>query len=137
MKINKAYLITEEEHSVNGIIFKDSTDDQFPYIESAINVLDENFNWWKENWSTLEQLIAKYLKEVEIDINNIFVSSRFTIFHGVDKNVEDVVWTGPAIVYTIENISTENLEKVKDSFGGMYKGHKIFVVENQLIILIG
>ena len=61
MKVRKVKLITEEARNVNGIQFLNSTEDQFPYVESAINTLDNNFNWWKDNWPEIEQLIAQNL----------------------------------------------------------------------------
>ena len=44
MKIKKVKLITEEARNVNGVTFLNSTEDQFPYVESTINSLDSNFN---------------------------------------------------------------------------------------------
>ena len=123
MEILKIHLITEGEGENS---FSNKTEDQFPYIESTINTLDDNFNWWKKNWESLEQLISQNLKE--IGETNSTITSRFTIFHGKDDSVKDVVWTGPAIVYTIQGISPEKVEELKKEFGGMYHGKKIFAL---------
>lgn len=140
MKKLKVKLITEEARKVNGVTFLNSTQDQFPYIESAINTLDNNFNWWKENWPSLEELVAQYLhKALEDKFENkkINVSSRFTVFHGSDEKVKDVIWTGPAITYEFEGASPSIVNAVKKQFGGMYKGRKIFAHENILVFLFG
>ena len=147
MKVKKIKLITEEARNVNGVTFTNNTEDQFPYIESALNSLDNNFNWWKESWPEVEQLIAQYINDVikkskgEFDVgsksSNVTVTSRFTMFHGVDEKVTDVIWQGPAIVYTLEGASPAVVGSVKNQFGGLYKGHKIFKDENQLIFLFG
>ena len=132
----RAKFINEEEREVNGVEFDNTTQDNFPHIESALNSLKNNFGWWKENWETLEQLIVKYLKE-ESEEKNIRISSRFTVFHGVDEKVDDVIFTGPCVCYTINGASPEVVKKVKEKFNGLYRGRKIFVDENQLIFLFG
>jgi hypothetical protein len=140
MKVKKIQLITEESREVNGVTFVNSTQDQFPYVESAINTLDNNFKWWKENWPSLEELVAQYLQKAlsdQFENKKINVSSRFTIFHGSDEKVEDVIWTGPCIVYTLEGAGSSVTTAVKKQFGGMYKGRKIFAEGDQLIFLFG
>jgi hypothetical protein len=140
MKVKKVKLITEEARNVNGVQFLNSTEDQFPYVESAINTLDGNFNWWKDNWPEIEQLMAQYLEKAMSDAfenRKVTVSSRFTVFHGADEKVEDVIWTGPAIVYTLEGAPPAITSSIKNSFGGMYKGKKVFSDGNQLIFLFG
>lgn len=140
MKKLKVKLITEESREVNGVNFLNTTQDQFPYVESALNTLDNNFNWWKENWPALEELIAQYLQKAikdKFENKNINVSSRFTVFHGSDEKTEDVIWTGPAIVYTLEGAAPDITNSVKNQFGGMYKGRKIFAEGDQLIFLFG
>lgn len=133
-------LITEEAREVNGITFLNSTQDQFPYVESALNTLDNNFNWWKENWPELEQLMAQYIQEAledKFERKNVDVSSRFTVFHGSDEKVKDVVWTGPAIVYTLKGAGSSIANAVKNKFGGMYNGRKVFTDGEQIIFLFG
>jgi len=140
MKVKKVKLITEEARDVAGVTFLNSTEDQFPYVESALNTLDNNFNWWKENWPELEQLMAQYLEEAisdKFENTKVNVSSRFTVFHGADEKVKDVIWTGPAIVYTFEGATSGIVRAIKTKFGGIYKGRKIFADENQLIFLFG
>jgi len=139
MKI-KVKLITEDAREVNGIIFQNSTEDQFPYVESAINTLDNNFNWWKDNWPGIEQLMAQYVQKVmsdKFENKKIDVSSRFTMFHGSDEKAKDVIWTGPAIVYTLKGAGSSVTNAVKKMFGGIYKGRKIFADGDQLIFLFG
>jgi hypothetical protein len=148
MSVKKVKLITEAEaRNVGGVSFLNTTEDQFPYVESAINTLDNNYNWWKENWSDLEGLIAQYVDEAiqkskgDFDLgnkkSNVTISSRFTMFHGNDEKAEDVIWTGPAIVYQLDGASPGIVASVKNRFGGLYKGHKIFKDENKLIFLFG
>lgn len=140
MKKVKVKLITEKAREVNGVHFINTTQDQFPYVESAINTLDNNFNWWKDNWPELEQLIAQYLHkalEEKFERKDVTVSSRFTVFHGSDEKVQDVVWTGPAIVYTLKGAGASVTNAVKRQFGGMYNGRKIFTDGEQLIFLFG
>jgi membrane peptidoglycan carboxypeptidase len=73
MKIKKIQFITEESKDVAGITFENSTEDQFPYVESAINSLDNNFKWWKENWEGLEQILSQKLqKSLKGSTNLIF-----------------------------------------------------------------
>lgn len=147
MKVKKVNLITEEARNINGVDFLNSTEDQFPYVEAALNSLDDNFNWWKENYPTIEQMIAQYAQESikkskgEFDLGSkstkINISSRFTMFHGSDEKVNDVIWSGPAIVYSFNGISPAVVRNIKNMFGGTYKGRKIFADENQLIFLFG
>lgn len=135
MRVSKIHLITENSGEPN-VNFSNSTDDQFPYIESTLNNIDNNFKWWKENWEILEQLIKQHLDKVSSK-SDIDISSRFTMFHGQDEKISDVIWTGPAIVYTLDGATPEVVEKVKNAFGGLFKGRKIFAVDNQLIFLFG
>lgn len=140
MKIKKVNLITEEARSVQGVNFSNSTEDQFPYVESALNTLDNNFNWWKENWPALEQLIAQQLNKAtgeNQEKGQVTISSRFTVFHGHDDNDTNVVWTGPSIVYTFAGTSGTVVKSIKDAFGGIYKGKKMFANNNDLIVLFG
>ena len=84
--------------------------------------------------------MAQYLEKAMSDAfenKKVDVSSRFTVFHGADEKVKDVIWTGPAIVYTFAGASPSIVSSIKNSFGGMYKGRKIFSDENQLIFLFG
>jgi len=119
--------------------FINKTKDQFPYVESVINVLDNNFNWWKNNWKELEEDINHNLNKLISNNTDIKIFSRFTIFHGNDDEVQDVVWTGPAIVYTFKGTTTDIIEQLRDLLteSNLYKGHRVFVYEDQLIILFG
>jgi len=137
MKIKKVRMITEAARNVEGAEFLNSTEDQFPYIDAAINSMDNNYKWWKEHWADLEQMVAQYLDKAmkdSFEIKKVKVSSRFTMFHGNDQKAKDVVWTGPAIVYTFMGASTGIVSAIKTQFGGIYEGHKIFTDKDQLII---
>ena len=141
MKIKRIVALNEEGRTVGNVSYANETQDQFPYVEAALNSLDNNFNWWKDNWEALEHLIVQYLekslsKNMEAS-RGITISSRFTMFHGHDDKVKDVIWTGPAIVYTITGVPAKVIREVKKMFGGIYKGRKIFTEEDQLIFLFG
>jgi len=153
MKVKKVKMIVESEGSIS---FANSTEDQFPYVTETLNILDRNYNWWKKNYLNLEQQMVAAL-EKSLNFNgkgqNVTVSSRFTIFHGSDEEVKDVIWTGPAIVYTFEDADNKTVEGVRTILGGehqgerddakynkkssLFEGHKMFVFENQLIIMFG
>ena len=64
MSIRKVQIITnrlnEDEKPKKGII-KNSTEDMFPYIESAIDILDSNLKWWKNHYSEIESFFGKEL----------------------------------------------------------------------------
>lgn len=140
MKVNKIQLITEEARNVNGITYSNSTEDQFPYVEAALNTIDTNYNWWKENWAALEQLIAQQLVKAASDNGEngqVSISSRFTVFHGHDEKDKNIVWTGPALVYSISGTTSTVVLSVKNAFGGIYKGKKMFANQNDLIVLFG
>jgi hypothetical protein len=132
-------------NEAKGKMFTNATSDQFPYIESALNSLDNNFKWWKESWPEIETMIEQYTKAAmkkkdefsTTGTDAVKITSRFTMFHGHDEKAKDVIWSGPAVVYTIEGVSPAIVKKVKDEFGGLYKGRKIFAEENQLIFLFG
>jgi len=132
----KVKLIIEEERKVGGIEFDNTTRDQFPYVESALNILDNNFDWWRKNWETLEEMIALYLKKEDLK-DNVRISSRFTVFHGIDEKTPDVIWSGPVISYSINGATPQQVKNIKDDFGGIYHGRKMFAHENQLIFLFG
>ena len=119
-----------------GIItFLNSIQDTFPYIESAILVLDNKLNWWKKNYKTLEEKIANI--SAEIANENKSVSVRFTIYNGPDENVQSVKWSGPAIEFTFIETSNDFANKVKNKLGeNTWEGHKMFVDDNKLFILI-
>lgn len=141
MKVKKVKMITEAALPAKKE-FSNSTQDQFPYVEATLNTLDDNFNWWKENYQTLEQLILTNLDKsisdnMENSKNPVNISSRFTMFHGHDDKAPDVIWTGPAIVYTFNGASPQVVRGVRDAFRGLFEGHKIFADNNDLIVLFG
>lgn len=140
MKIKKINLITEEARSIQGVNYSNSTEDSFPYIESSLNTIDSNFNWWKDNWLTLEQIIAQQLNNAASENQEngqVSISSRFTMFHGHDEKDTSIIWTGPSIVYSFSGTSPTVVQSIKEAFGGIYKGKKIFANNNDLIILFG
>lgn len=140
MTVKKIKMLTEEERNVSGVIFSNSTEDQFPYVEAALNSIDNNFNWWKENWLALEQLIAQQLNIAANDNEQkgqVSISSRFTVFHGHDEKDPKIIWNGPAIVYSIKGTTPTVVMAVKQAFGGIYNAHKMIANNNDLIILFG
>jgi len=139
MKVRKVKLITEEAHDVNGVKFTNSTEDQFPYVEAALNSIDNNFNWWKDNWATLEQIISQQLTKAlgEDSNNDVSISSRFTVFHGHDEKDTNIIWHGPAIVYSFSGTTPDVILSIKNAFGGIFRGKKIFADNDDLIVLFG
>lgn len=116
-------------------VFLNSISDTFPYIESAIMILDNNLNWWKKNYSVLEQKIANIIGKISDETVNVRI--RFTVYSGPDENVKSVKWSGPAIEFTFIETSDEFARKVKDELGqNTWEGHKLIVEDNNLYILI-
>ena len=112
--------------------FENSTQDIFPYVESAIDILDENLNWWKENWESLEDAIYEALKSNGEEDSRIKV--RFIIFNGKAEETTDVTWHGPAIQYTIFT-SDDIVDSVQEALGDTWNGHKVLQVDNRLIVM--
>lgn len=110
-------------------IFENTTEDIFPYIESTIDILDDNLNWWKENYNKLEDDIRDAIKAKEEDTD---IKVRFIIFNG--RSEEDIVWHGPAIEYKM-SVPEEIVEHVKESMGETWNGHKVIHVNNKLIVM--
>jgi len=116
------------------ITFSNSIKDTFPYIESAIFVLDNNLNWWKKNYELLEEKIANIARGIAD--KPITIITLFTIYNGPDEKVESVKWTGPAIEFTFLETSSEFPKKVKKQLGeNTWEGHKLITEDNKLIIL--
>jgi len=118
-----------------SITFTNSIKDTFPYIESAIIILDNNLNWWKKNYEILENKIANICRGIAN--KPITILTRFTIYSGADENVKSVKWNGPAIEFTFLETSFDFVEKVKQELGkNTWEGHKLIVEDNKLFILI-
>lgn len=121
------------EKQYDSVKFLNSIKDTFPYVESAIIVLDNNLNWWKKNYELLEQKlsnIARGLAKTPVEIR-----TRFTVYSGPDENVEAVTWNGPAIEFTFFEQSPVFVEKVKNQLGNTWEGHKVLTDDNKLFIL--
>lgn len=112
--------------------FKSNTEDVFPYIESAINILDENLNWWKQIWEDLEDDIKDALAEV--GDKNATIDVRFIIFNGEDETTSDVIWHGPAIEYEFSS-NEDTVKKIAKEIGDTWNGHKVLRQDNRLIIM--
>ncbi len=122
------------EKEYGTVTFLNSIKDTFPYIESAILVLDNNFNWWKKNYEVLEKLVANIARGIAE--KPVQIRTRFTVYSGPDENVEAVKWSGPAIELTFFENSPEFVKKIKEQLGGnTWEGHKLITEDNKLIIL--
>jgi len=132
MKIKKVQLVTEAS-KVGNVQFINTTEDQFPYIEAAINSLDNNLNWWKSNWENIENtLMNAWTKSSSEPVR---IKTHFTIYAGPDDTVKDIKWTGPAIEYTF--IGVNSLTDMKKHIGNILEGHKVIFEGNKVIILFG
>jgi hypothetical protein len=136
MKIKKVELITEVT-KIGGIEFVNTTEDQFPYIESAISKLDSNLNWWKENWELIEKQLINAYKKLYHKNSNIKIRTYFTIYNGVDEVSKDIKWNGPAIEYTFIGADFESIQEMKKYIGNILEGHKVFYQGNTITILFG
>lgn len=112
--------------------FQNSTEDIFPYVESTIDALDENLNWWKNNFEELETDIKNAMNEV--GEKDEYVSARFIIYHGEAEETPDVIWHGPAIQYTF-TCDDNSVEKIHEILGDTWNGHKVFLDGRSLIIM--
>jgi hypothetical protein len=123
------------EKEYGTITFLNSIKDTFPFIESTIIVLDNNFNWWKKNYEILEEKLANISSGIAD--KPIEILTRFTIYNGEDENVKAVKWNGPAIEFTFLETSSEFAIKVKNQLGkSTWEGHKLITEDNKLFILI-
>ena len=123
------------EKEYGSVTYLNSIQDTFPYIESAIIILDNNLNWWKKNYKVLEEKISNIANGL---INKpTKVNIRFTIYNGQDDNVQSVKWTGPAIEFTFLETSDQFANDVKTKLGGnTWEGHKLISENNTLYVLI-
>ena len=117
-----------------GIVtFKNSIQDTFPYVEAAIVILDNNLNWWKQNFGKLEELIAN--EAAGIADNPVNIRTRFTVYSGPDEAVDTVIWSGPAIEFTFIEKSSDFVRQLKNSIGNTWEGHRLITDDNKLITL--
>jgi hypothetical protein len=123
------------EKNFGTVTFTNSIADTFPYIESAIFVLDNNLNWWKKNYKVLEEKIANIIRGVADTDTKVLV--RFIIYNGPDEIVKSVTWNGPAIEFTFLETSDKFAKKVCEQLGEKtWEGHKIITENNKLYVLI-
>ncbi len=122
------------EKEYGTVTFLNSIEDTFPYIESTVMILDNNFNWWKKNYEKLESLIANEARG--FSDKNVEIETRFIIYNGQDENVEMVKWSGPAIEFTFVESSSSLIDDIKKSIGNIWEGHKVITYENRLIVMI-
>ena len=59
------------------------------------------------------------------------------MFHGHDDKDTNVVWSGPSLVYSFTGTTPSVIKAIKDAFGGVYNGKKMFADNNDLIVLFG
>lgn len=121
------------EKEYGTVTYLNSVKDTFPYIESAIIILDNNLRWWKNNYEVLEQELANEIRGVADE--PIEVRTRFTVYSGPDETVESVVWSGPAIEFTLLDVSPITVKKVQQALGNNWHGHRVITDENKIIIL--
>jgi len=123
------------EKEYGTITFLNSIKDTFPFIESAIIILDNNLNWWKKNYKLLEEKIANISRGIAN--KPMTIRTRFTIYSGNDENVKSVKWNGPAIEFTFIETSSNFALDVKKQLGeNTWEGHKMITEDNKLFILI-
>jgi len=128
--INK---IKKMEKEYGTVTLLNSIKDTFPYVESAIMILDNNFNWWKANYETFEEVLANEVRGVAKEPVQIRV--RFTVYSGPDENVQVVKWNGPAIEFTFIETSPDVVLKIKNNIGNTWEGHKLMTEDNKLFVL--
>jgi hypothetical protein len=121
------------EKKYESVTFLNSIKDTFPYVESAIIVLDNNLNWWKKNYEVLEQQLSNAVRGIAK--TPVEIRARFTVYSGPDENVKTVTWNGPAIEFTFFEQSPMLVEKVKNTLGNTWEGHKLITDDNKLIVL--
>lgn len=119
---------------IGATTFNNTIKDTFPYIESAIVVLDNNLRWWKNNYQELENLIANEANGIASE--PVQVVTRFTVYTGPDETVESVTWSGPAIEFTFIEKSSKFVRDLKNSIGNTWEGHRLITDENKLYVLI-
>ena len=118
---------------IGSTTFTNSIKDTFPFIESAIVVLDNNLSWWRKNYEDLEEEIANEANGLADQPVNII--TRFTVYSGPDENVESVKWNGPAIEFTFIEKSPNFVRDVKNAIGNNWKGHRLITDDNKLIVM--
>lgn len=116
-----------------SVKFLSSIKDTFPYVESAIYILDNNLNWWKQNSQILEEIIANEARGIAN--SNVEIVTRFTIYSGTDDVVKSVKWTGPAIEFNFIETSNDFVNKIKESIGTTWQGHRVLTEDNKLYIM--
>jgi len=109
------------------------TNDAFPYIESAIRILDDNLTWWKANYKAWDQHLLSTVESVN---PNATIEAKFIIYNGPDERLVDIKRHQPAIKYTIENITVEEAQDIGDKLGESWEGHHIFTHDEDIIVLI-
>jgi|GEM_PF-5060465 len=121
--------------------FENNTEDQFPYIEAAIAIMDSNLKWWQKNWediqSKIEEILPKAAEQNFEHLKGNKIKTHFVIYTGKDPKSPDVKYTGPAIEYIFINSSNavvRSVMKLLDA-SGLVKGHKMFVEDNTLTIM--
>jgi hypothetical protein len=121
--------------------FINNTQDQFPYIESAISIMDNNLKWWQKNWenvqSKIEELLPKAIDDAFEQAGNNTIKTHFTIYTGKDPRSAEVLHNGPAIEYIIKNVSNSVIKNLIKALtdDGILKGHKMFSSDNKLIVM--
>jgi len=118
---------------IGATTFNNSVKDTFPYIESAIIILDNNLAWWRKNYQVLEERLANEANGLANE--SVTVVTRFTVYSGPDENVEYVKWNGPAIEFTFLEKSPNFVRDLKNKIGNQWEGHRLITDDNKLIVM--
>ena len=119
---------------MNTVNFISSIKDTFPYIESTIIKLDNNYDWWKKNAIKLEDELSNEIRAIAD--SPITINTKLIIYNGKDDDVQAVRWSAPAIQFTFPEVSLDFMKKLKSKLGGnTWNGHNTFIEDNNLIVL--
>ena len=120
----------EKGHTIN---FLNNVQDTFPYIESALFKIDNNFDWWKTNAKDLQQHISNI--STELIQEPLDIKINFVIYNGPDENVESVTWNAPAVEFTFIEASDKLVRNIAQKLGNTWRGHKLNVKDNKIYIM--
>lgn len=116
------------------ILFINDIKDTFPYIESTIQVLDDNLAWWKVNAPKLEEKITQTIQD-ELNINSTEIDTDFFIYNGPDEEVQSVKFKAPALRISFPDLTDEEVFKIKEKLGNEWEGKRVYQEVNNLIVL--
>lgn len=121
------------EKKLETVTFLNTIKDTFPYVESTIIILDNKLGWWKKNGELFEQELANEIRGLAS--TPIDVRTRLIIYSGPEQQVQAVQRIGPALEFTLQEVSSEFVLKVKNKIGNTWNGHRLITDENKLIVM--